>query len=169
MRAVPGMSVSDVLLAPWRIPVRVVRALDDLAALADRARRDPDPVDVVRERLDALLLELAAAVVAIQDATGAAIRVDATGHMIHDGGQDLLEATERVDQRGRQIVDGGARLTEVSQELERHMRVFRAALPRLLEGLDTVEELEDAVETVADTVEPLQGAAQRVGRVTQRF
>src|SRR4051794_39990208 len=163
------MPVSEVLLAPWRIPARVVRALDDLAALAERARRDPDPVEQVRERLDALLLELGAAVVAIQDATGAAVRLDATGHMIHDGGQDLLQATKSVDGAGREIVDGGARLTEVTEELERHLRVFRAALPRLLQGLDTVEELENAVETVADTVEPLQATAEKVGRVTQRF
>jgi hypothetical protein len=32
-----------------------------------------------------------------------------------------------------------------------------------------MEELEGAVETVADTVEPLQGAVERVGRATKRL
>lgn len=177
------MSVSDVLLAPWRIPVRAVRALDDLAALAERARRDPDPVEEVRQRLDALLLELAAVVgVAHEIVRGgaeltdvaratvaAAIHLDTTGRTIHEGGKDLLAATERMDADTRELIAGGERLTAVTEQLEAHMRVFRGALPRVMQGLDTVEELEGAVETVAETVEPLQGAAERVGRVTQRF
>src|SRR5215203_790528 len=99
------MSVSDVLLAPVRIPVRVVRALDDLAVLAERARRSPDPVEQVRERLDALLLEVAAAIaVAREIVDGGAeltevarrtvmtgVRLDSTGRTLHEGGQDLLE------------------------------------------------------------------------------
>ena len=46
-----------ILRAPWDVTRRVLQALDDLAALADRARRDPDPVQEARERLDALLVE----------------------------------------------------------------------------------------------------------------
>jgi conjugal transfer/entry exclusion protein len=49
------------------------------------------------------------------------------------------------------------------------LRVLRAAFPRLLEGLDSVEQLEDSVETVAETVEPLQGVAKGVGRVSDRL
>jgi hypothetical protein len=36
-------------------------------------------------------------------------------------------------------------------------------------GLSSVEELEDSVGTVAATVEPLQGVAEGVGRVSQRL
>ena len=177
------MSVSDVLLAPWRLPVRVVRALDDLATLAERARRDPDPVEEVRSRLDALLLELAAVVgVAREIVDGGAeltevarmtvttgLKLDSTGQTLHDGGQDLLASVRHMDADTRELIAGGERLTEVTEQLERHLRVFRAALPRVMDGLDTVEELEGAVETVAETVEPLQGAAERVGRVTKRL
>ena len=38
-----------------------------------------------------------------------------------------------------------------------------------MEGLNTVQQLEDSVETVADTVEPLQGVAKGVGRVSERI
>jgi hypothetical protein len=38
-----------------------------------------------------------------------------------------------------------------------------------LRSLDTVDELEEAAETMADTMEPLQGAAERVGRITKRL
>ena len=44
----------DIVLAPWRAVRVVVRAADDLNALAERARRDPDPLDEARARLDAL-------------------------------------------------------------------------------------------------------------------
>src|SRR3712207_2806597 len=125
------MSVTDVLLAPVRIPVRVVRALDDLATLAHRARRDPDPVEEVRERLDTLLLELAAVVGVAQEivrggaeltdvaraTVAAAIHLDTTGRTIHEGGQDLLAATRQMDADTRELIAGGERLTEVTEQL----------------------------------------------------
>ncbi len=184
------MDVGALLLAPIRAPLRVVRVLDDLAALAERARRDPDPVEEVRDRVDALiaqiatlnglaneLLPVAQAIVAVggeivdggEELTGETRRVHAVAREIALGGEDLTATGRVLDRDTRELIDGGERLTAVTELMESHMRTFRAALPRLLEGLDTVEELEEAVETVADTVEPLQGAAERVGRVTQRF
>lgn len=191
------MDLTSIVLAPIRVPQRVAQALDDLATLAERARRDPDPVEEARERLDALLVEIAGVIVVARDlldggaeltaevkrahattrevldvARGllpAAVALRATGEKIHDGGEDLTVVAQALEVDSRELIDGGTRLTAVSEQLEADLRVFRAALPRLLEGLDTVDELEEAVETVADTVEPLQGAAERVGRVTQRF
>ena len=185
-----GVDVASLLLAPVRVPLRVGRALDDLAALADRARRDPDPVAEVSDRIDALLAELATLNALAAELLPTAVALDATAREIVDGGAELTAEARALRQVAREIRDGGTelthearalrgvsieirdggeRLTEVSQALELHLRTFHAALPRLLQGLDTVEELEEAVETVADTVEPLQGAAARVGRVTQRF
>lgn len=184
------MDATSILLAPVRAPLRIGQALDDLATLAERARRDPDPVEAVRDRIDALLAEIGTLNALVADLLPVAIALNATGREIVEGGAELTEEARRLNVVGREIRDGGEdltleargvrgvsreirdggeRLTEVSQALELHLRTFHAALPRLLDGLDTVEELEDAVETVADTVEPLQGAAERVGRVTQRF
>ena len=184
------VDVTALLLAPVRVPLRVGRALDDLATLAERARRDPDPVEEVRHRIDALLTEIATLNGLARRLLPVAGELNATGRAIVDGGAELTEVARglravareirdggtelTIEARGlrgvsREIVDGGERLTEVSDALEAHLRVFHAALPRLLQGLDTVEELEEAVETVADTVEPLQGAAATGGRVTQRF
>jgi DNA repair ATPase RecN len=191
------IDASSVLLAPVRVPARIIQALDDLSTLAERARRDPDPVEQARERVDVLVEELrtvvavareliaggadltetakamhvtmAEMVAVAQTLTVTAQRLDATGRAIHDGGDDLKQTADTLHVDTRELIDGGARLTEVSEQLEAHMRTFRAALPRLLDGLDTVEDLEDAVETVADTVEPLQGTAERVGRVTRRL
>jgi prefoldin subunit 5 len=60
-------------------------------------------------------------------------------------------------------------LRQVSEQLEQHLRVFRAALPRVMHSLETVESIEGKIETVAETVEPLQGAAERVGKVSRRL
>jgi methyl-accepting chemotaxis protein len=121
-----------------RVPVRIAQALDDLATLAERARRDPDPVEEVRGRLDVLLAELQ--------------NLNLTARDIVDGGEELTEVARELRDTAREIVLGGQELTATARVLDAH-----------------TTELEDSVDTVADTVAPLQGAAERVGRVTQRF
>ena len=191
------MNLTALVLAPIRVPMRLARALDDLAVLAERARREPDPVEQVRTRVDTLLVELARLVEigeaivsggsdltvetrganrlmhelveAARELQRTGVALDGTGRELHDGGQDLLEQTRALDAEGRELIDGGDRLRQVSEQLEQHLRVFRAALPRVMDGLDTVESIEGKIETVAETVEPLQGAAERVGRVSRRL
>ncbi len=184
------VQLSSILLAPVRVPLRIGQALDDLATIADHARRSPDPVEEVRDRVDAVIEQIATLNALAAELLPVAAGIIAVGRVIVDGGAELtteakllnlvsreivlggedLTAVARIlDADTRELIDGGEDLTEVSKLLESHLRTFRAALPRMLEGLDTVEELEAAVETVAETVEPLQGAAERVGRVTQRF
>ena len=191
------MDLKSLVLAPVLIPERLVRLLDDVNALAERARREPDPVEEVRSRIDLLLLEVReltgvarelrdggadltdtaksmnVGLVELIDSARALRRtaehLDRTGMTIHDGGKDLNATAKTLDADTRELIDGGARLTAVSEELESHLRVFRGALPRMLDGLDVVEQLEGAVETVAETVEPLQATAERVGRVTKRL
>jgi hypothetical protein len=191
------VQITDIVLAPWRAGQLVVHAAEDLNAIAERARRDPDPVEEVRERLDALLAEIGRLVVLIGPLRGvvaelvtAAELVDATAGEIVVGGRDLTTVARGLDERALALLDGGERLrmssesldahsvelidggedlTAVAQELAATLRVFRAVLPRLLEGLDTVEQLEEAVETVADTVEPLAGAAEGVGKITKKL
>jgi hypothetical protein len=133
----------------------LARAADDLNAVAERARRDPDPLDEARARLDALGAQLDTLI-------GAVRTVDASAVALGTGGEDLLVAT-------RELITGGQDLTAVASDLAHSMRILRAALPRILEGLDTVEELETSVETVAETVEPLQDVAKGVGRMTDRL
>jgi len=184
------VDLGSLILAPIRVPLRVARALDDLTVLADRARTEPDPVEEVRVRLDALLMELTALNLVAReiveggrdltdtakrvdltgrDLTDTARQVDVTGRLIHDGGKDLEAAARGVEARGVEIRDGGEDLTQVATRLEIDMRALLSALPKILSAVDVVEELEGAVETVAETIEPLQGTAERVGRVTKRL
>ena len=92
-----------------------------------------------------------------------------TAREIVSGGQDLDRTGQTLDGHTIELISGGQDLTAVAERLDETLAVFRVALPRLLAGLDTVDELESEVETVAETVEPLQGAAERVGRVTKRL
>ena len=191
------MDLTSLLLAPVRVPRALVKLADDIGSIAERARRDPDPVEEANEKLDLLLAELAmvagmakelvdggAELTQVARGTHATMfdllevarvlvpltaALEATAVQLKTGGEDLNATGKSLDVHTVELIDGGARLTAVSEELEAHLAVFRAALPRLMQGLDMVEQLEGAVETVAETVEPLQGAAERVGRVTQRL
>ena len=161
------MDLTTLLLAPVRVPSRIVQALDDLATLADRARRDPDPVEEVRERIDALLAEIGTLNrLAAQQLIPVARDVVAVGQDIVDGGAELTEEARGVRLTAREIVLGGEELTLVARLLHGDTRELIAGGERLTL---VSEDLEDQLETVADTVEPLQGAAERVGRVTRRL
>ena len=174
---------ADIVLAPWRAARVLIRAADDLNSVAERARRDPDPVEEAQVRLDALFREL-------ETLIGAVRTVDASAVALGAGGEDLLGPRESsTPRRGRSrrgavtcatparcstrtrrsSSRAGRKLTAVAKDMAHSLRIFRAALPRLLEGLETVEELEASVDTVAETVEPLQDVAKGVGRVTDRL
>lgn len=173
----------DILLTPWRTVRVLVRAADDLNAVAERARRDPDPLDEARARLDALFTELETLIGAVRTVDASAVALGAggedllvatrelasTARAIETGGRDLRHTGEVLDDHTQELIAGGQDLTAVAKDLAHSLRIIRAAFPRLLEGLDSVEELESSVETVAETVEPLQGIAQGVGRVTDRL
>jgi hypothetical protein len=173
----------EVVLAPWRAVRALARAAEDLHAVAERARRDPDPVEEARERLDALFTELETLIVAIRTVDASAVALGAggedlllatrslnsTARAIETGGRELRRTGEVLDEHTQELITGGQDLTAVAKDLADSLRVLRAALPRLLEGLDSVEQLEESVETVAETVEPLQGVAKGVGRVSDRL
>jgi chromosome segregation ATPase len=161
----------------------LARAAEDLNALAERARRDPDPIDEAQERLDELFSQLASLIDSIRTVDASALALGAggedlllatrelnsTARTIETGGRDLRRTGEILDDHTQELIAGGRDLTAVAKELAHSLRVLRAAFPGLLEGLASVEQLEESVETVAETVEPLQDVARGVGRVTNRL
>ncbi len=177
------MGPLDLALAPWRTVQVIARAADDLNAVAERARRDPDPIEEARERLDALFRELGTLIATIRTVDASAVALGAggedllletralhvTARTIESGGRDLQHTGEVLDGHTQELISGGQNLTLAAKDLAESLHILRAALPRLLEGLNTVEQLEESVETVADTVEPLKGVARGVGRVSDRL
>ena len=161
------MDVASILLAPIRVPVRIGQALDDLATLAERARSDPDPVEEVRDRIDTLLAEIGRLNgLAGEQLIPVARELTGVAREIVDGGAELTEEARRLRLTAREIVLGGEELTLTARLLHGDTRELIAGGERLTL---VSEELEDSLETVAETVEPLQGAAERVGRVTRRL
>jgi hypothetical protein len=177
------MGPFELVLAPWRAVRVLARAAEDLNAVAERARRDPDPVEQARERLDALFTEVETLIACIRTVDASAVALGAEGEdllmatrslnstarAIETGGRELRRTGEILDEHTQELITGGQDLTAVAKDLANSLRVLRVALPRLLEGLDSVEQLEESVETVAETVEPLQGVAKGVGRVSDRL
>jgi methyl-accepting chemotaxis protein len=191
------------LLHPLAVPRLLLRAADDLSALADVARRDPHPVEVfeqavsdTRHDLRATLEELQRAVAAVEQLRGTAGTLDAGARQLVDGGENLLEGVEaldaravaliertdrldgvgeRLEERTTEVVTGGRDLVETGRDLDGRLHALlplaaalERHLPQIVRALEAVRRLEQSAETVADTVEPLQGAAQRVGRITGR-
>jgi methyl-accepting chemotaxis protein len=177
------MGPLDIVLAPWRAVRVLARAAEDLNAVAERARRDPDPVDEARERLDRLFTQLEMLLAAVRGADASAVALGAggedllvatrelnsTARTIETGGRDLRGTAETLDDHTQELISGGQDLTAAAQDLAESLRVLRAALPRLLDGMASVEQLEESVDTVAETVEPLQGVAKGVGKVSERL
>lgn len=155
----PDMDLTSLLLSPVRIPLRIAHGIEELTAEMAQVR-------AIAERIDGALPRTLDAITVL---TRVAESLDVTGRQIVVGGGELTDATRTQERRTRELIDGGEELTEVSRQLEGDLQILRAALPRILRALDTVDRLEDEVETVADTIEPLQGAAESVGRVTRRL
>jgi chromosome segregation ATPase len=109
------------------------------------------PVHVIR-RLTAAVVALEGRIASLE---AEAVRLRAVGQQIHDGGEDF-----RRDMNAFHTT--AARLERTAAALNADLRQLRRELPDF-------DELEDRIETVADTMEPLQGAAERVGRISDRF
>ena len=77
------MATLDAATAPWRAARAVIRAADDLHTIAERARRDPDPLDEARDRLDRLGAQ-------VESLTSVARSLDANAASIDTGAAALL-------------------------------------------------------------------------------
>lgn len=155
-------TLGELIRFPVTGPRLVIRVLEDVHSLAENARRQPDVIERIEGLLDALLAQVVALTMVAAD-------VSAQAREIVSGGSELDRTGRGLDGHTVKLIDGGQDLVAVAQSLDETLRVFRGVLPRLMGSLDTVEQLEDAAETMAETMEPLQGAAQRVGKITNRL
>lgn len=163
MHVVIALREVSTLISTARELIRGGADLVAIATVLDGTGRDviteAKDLEAVAGRLDGTGTEL---VVGGRDLTGTAKSLDGRAAELIDGGQDLTDTAKHLD-------GNAERLNELAASMEASLTQFRQALPQLLGALDTVEELEESIETVADTIEPLQQTAEKVGRVTQRF
>lgn len=148
---------------PLDLPARVVlRALDDLASIAQAARETP-------ARLEALDARAAAMQAQLDRALSVGERVVALGERIDARGTEIVALGERIDARGSEIVDqADGLLTIGSTALEQAVVVSDRAAEvsaRAGELIATLPMLERAVMLVA----PLEGTVERLGRIVDRL
>ncbi len=116
------------MLTPLTLPPRLLlRALDDLHALAEAARRLPE----VEERLT--------------------LRIE-----------ELVELGERLDERAGGFLELGGVLRGVAALVVERPDAVVAALP-------AVEAMGQSATKLAAAAEPLQGAAERLTKLVDRF
>jgi hypothetical protein len=75
--------------------------------------------------------------------TAVSKRLEAGARQVLAAERALVDRSRQVEVQTRDLLADGRRLTEVGERIDTSLGAFRAALPRLLEGLDTVEELEE--------------------------
>lgn len=165
------------LALPLRAAGKLVCAIDGLHTLAERARRDPDPVDEARERLDKLgaqldpLLSVARSLdgnaASIETAAAALLEVTRELHetscTIVTGAEDLCRTGEVLDAHTQEIISGGKDLTAVGRNWPRPCGSCSPPCRRCSPSSTRSRSSRTRL------VEPLQGLTQGVGRVSQRL
>jgi hypothetical protein len=155
---------------PLTLPPRLLfRALDDLHALAEAARRLPDIERTLIDRFERLEQRADA----IEDQLGDALDL---GAKIDRRGADIVALGRRIDARADEILEVGRGLHERGAELlaegeiiAERAREVAVTGSELVAAFPTLERTAQIGETLAQAVEPLQGAAERLGRVVDRL
>ncbi len=74
-----------------------------------------------------------------------------------------------VDRRGGEILEAIDRADARAAGLQKALDRIDADLPSLAEAVESIRSLEAATRTLALAVEPLQGTAERLGRISDRI
>ena len=176
-RRVP--TLADVLIPPRLL----LRAFDDLHAVAQVATEMPHRLDELEQRADALLKTASDAFELLERLDGRARellelggRIDGRaeeilglGERIDERGAAIVELGEKIDGRGGEILEMGERMNALGHDIEAegvliHTRAEEVAA-RAAEMIAVLPTLERAVAIAT----PLEGAVERLGRMVDRL
>jgi hypothetical protein len=136
-------------------PALVLRALDDLHALAEAAREMPAYVDRVETRLERIEDQMDAAL-------GVAEQIERTATVVVGLG-------ERIEQRAGEVIVLGGTLQELALQVLDEARVMALRAEAVAEvGAQVVAAL-PTLERAVNMATPLEGAVERVGRLVDRL
>jgi hypothetical protein len=131
------------------LPARLIlRALDDLHAIAEAARSLPDVEARLTQKVDELesrAAEVLDAVATAEQTLGEGIGV---GRRLDERAEVILDSTERIVAAAYAVAEGADRVAEV---------------------LPSLEASATAATVLAQTAEPLQGLVERLGRIADRL
>jgi hypothetical protein len=81
----------------------------------------------------------------------------------------LTARLAEVDRRGGEILEAIDRAEKRAAGLQKALDRIDRDLPSLAEAVESIRSLEAATRTLAAAVEPLQGTAERLGRISDRL
>ena len=148
---------------PLTLPPRLLlRALDDLHAIAEAARRLPSIEATLIDRFEMLDDRAGEVLNAMREML-------ALGELIAQRGEEIVALGERLDARGELLYERGGELIGRGEEIIAAAREVAVTGSELAAAFPTIERTAQIGETLAQAVEPLQGAAERLGRVVDRL
>jgi methyl-accepting chemotaxis protein len=130
------------LLAPLRLGARALEDLHRVAVALEAAAGAGPKVDARVRRLEGRIDHL----------ERAADALNAVAREIVTGGDDLRRSADALRETSERLHDGGQDLLGATRVQARR-----------------TGEMVGEAETIADTLEPLQDAAERVGRISERL
>lgn len=169
---------------PFTIPAQlVIRALDDLHAVAEAARSLPDIEARLTQRVDELesrvgeVLALgeridgrAEQIVGVVESAEARVgELLAQVAEVEARAEEFIGQVERLDERAAEVIAMGETLEGRAAEVAEQGGRLADALPALERALTVIDELAPTAQTLALTVEPLHGATERLGRIVDRL
>jgi hypothetical protein len=131
------------------LPARLmIRAFDDLHAIAEAARSLPDIEARLTIKVDELSDRAAEVLVALERAEGRLADGITVGRELDERAGVILEGTERIVAAAYAVADGADHVAAV---------------------LPSLEASAAAATVLAQTAEPLQGLVERLGRIADRL
>jgi ABC-type transporter Mla subunit MlaD len=143
------------VVGPLTLPPRLVlRALDDLHAIATAAREISAALDGFERRADAVGGQLDAALALLA-------RIETMGERIDARAEAILGMGQRIEQSATAVLDQGMAVEQAARELALSGAALAEALPTLQRGLEIAEPLEGVVERLGRMVDRLPGGPRR--------
>jgi len=131
------------------LPARLlIRAFDDLHAIAEAARSLPDIEARLTVKVDELESRAAEVLVALDQAEGRLAEGIAVGRALDARVDDILDGTDRIVTAANAVARGADHVAAV---------------------LPSLEASAAAATVLAQTAEPLQGLVERLGRIADRL
>jgi hypothetical protein len=131
------------------VPARLIlRALDDLHAIAQAARSLPDVEARLAERIDELESRATEVLDAVSTAEATLGDGIAVGRQLDERAGVILDSTERIVAAAHAVAEGADHVAAV---------------------LPSLEASATAATVLAQTAEPLQGLVERLGRIADRL
>ena len=150
-------------------PQLVLRALDDLHAIAEAARDLPSRIGVLEDRLEDIEGQARTAIEVAQAINTTAATAMVVAEQVDERLETVLELGERIETRAGEVLDLGGTLQELALQVLDEARIMAVRAEAVAEVGGQVVASLPALERAVTMATPLEGAVERVGRLVDRL